>query len=463
MNMAQPTSAQGLDDRLAKFRARLTELVDTSGGPGVSFAVGHAGEVFTAAAGIANLNTGQPVTPETKFLIGSNTKSMTIALMCRAADDGLVDLDARVLDYLPTFRTADEATTQGVTIRHLLLHTSGIGGDFFRDFGRGDDAIARLVDALPEAGVAHPVGMCWAYSNAAYVVVGRILEVVHGKPYAQILRERLLEPLGMTETALTPEESILGATAVGHVALPDGKIGVTPEYLLPHAMAPAGSIANATARDMVKFGRMLLEGGRTASGEQLLAPATVDEMFRPAIRIPRPLMNHYMCLSMLFEETPVRRRYLSSGGTTGQLSFFFLLPDDDIILVGLGNGPQSATVQTTIFDEVTRELTGIDAPPKPQVPARPEGIDLSPYVGEYESTGVKYTVEAHDGDLRLIATSKVLAQGRSEAVFQPIGDHQFVAPGGSPGCTFLEVDGGCAEYLWMHSVARRIPARESVH
>lgn len=69
-----------------------------------------------------------------------------------------------------------------------------------------------------------------------------------------------------------------------------------------------GAIVNATAADVVTFGRMLLAGGRSASGEQLLAPDTVAEMLRPAVRIPRPLTEHHMCLSMVFEQTPVRRR-----------------------------------------------------------------------------------------------------------------------------------------------------------
>lgn len=114
---------------------------------------------------------------------------------------------------------------------------------------------------------------------------------------------------------------------------------------------------------------------------------------------------------------------------------------------------------TTIFDEVTRQITGIDdVRPKPEVPPRPADIDLTPYLGRYESTGVLFTVEAHQGDLRLIADPKVLDQKRSDVLLQPIGDHQFVAAGGQPACTFLGVDGGRASYLWMHSVARRVPA-----
>src|SRR5437764_3758106 len=136
-----------LEAGLSRFRDRVTDLVQQHNAAAVSVAVGRADEVFTAAAGIANLNTGAPATTETKFLIGSNTKALTITLFCRAAERGLLDLDERVLTYLPEFRTADDATTQAVTLRQLLLHTNGIGGDFaggpffpYRDFGRGADA-----------------------------------------------------------------------------------------------------------------------------------------------------------------------------------------------------------------------------------------------------------------------------------------------------------------------------------
>ena len=445
-----------LQSTLAPVRHRLTRLVQENNGPGASVAVAQGSDVFTAAAGIANVNTGLPVTEGTRFLIGSNTKAMTITLMCRAADDGLIDLDERVLSYLPEFKTADQTTTEMVTIRNILLHNSGIGGDFFRDFGRGDDAIARLVEALPEAGVAHPVGMTWAYSNAAYVVAGRILEVVHGKPYAQILRERLLDPLGMNETSLLPEDSILHPTAVGHVPAGEQRVAVTPTYLLPHAMAPAGAIVNSTASDMVRFGRMILDGGVTASGERLLTEKRLAEMLTPAIPIPRPLSGHFMTLLMVYEEVEGRRRYLSSGGTTGQTSFFFLLPDHDVVLVGLTNGPGSVPAVMTVFDEITKELTGWDPLPAPE-PSFIDGVDLDPYQGTYESPAAVIKVTPVEGELELEMASKGdIQRGQVHTMrLRPIGDDEFMGDGAPRGCKFFEIDGGKAAYLWMHSVYRR--------
>ena len=466
-----------LEANLEPFRARLTELVQEHKAPGVSFAVARGNDVFCAAAGIANLNTGLEVTTDTKFLIGSNTKALTIALMCRAADDGLVGLDERVITYLPEFRTADEATTRDVTIRHLLLHTSGIGGDFFLDYNRGDDAIKLLVDNIADAGIMHPPGLTWSYSNASYSVVGRILEVVHGKPYAAVLRERLLGPLGMDETALTPEESILGSTAVGHVADDGGGLRVTSHYALPQAFAPAGAIVNCTARDLVKFGRMLLDRGRTESGETLLREATVAEMFRPALLVPAPLSSSYMCLSMIFEQKPTHRLYRSSGSTTGQGSVFHLLPEQDLVLVGLGNGPGGNAVSNAIFDEVIKELTGIEPPDSPPLPETRTDVDLRPYCGTYEGMTAVWEVAAADNALTLSSRGKPVgrdepfrnpsgvsadAANREAPAFRvrPIGDHQFlIAEGGQSGCTFLEVADGQAEYLWLGNVSRRVERR----
>lgn len=457
-----------LEATLAQFRPRLRQLMQENPGPGLSFAVSRGDDVFTAAAGIANLNTGLPVTADTKFLIGSNTKALTITLMCRAMDDGLVDLNERVVTYLPDFRTADDVTTETVTVRDLLLHTNGIGGDFaggrffpYRDFGSGDDAIANLVAAMPENSIVHPVGLTWAYSNAAYVVAGRILEVIHGKPYAALLRERLLDPLGMVETCLSAEESILGPTAVGHGATKSGTgLGVVDHYALPRALAPAGAIINSTARDLLRFGRLLLDKGKAVTGEQILAEATVEEMLKPAVRIPQPMTDVHMCLSMLFEPRPDHRRYRSSGMISGQASVLHLLPDHDLVLVGLGNGPGSIPAATAMVDEVVKALTGLDPMPAPVVPDQPTGIDLSPYVGTYESPGVTTEVDVHDGQLQF---SYRLDSAGPDAPAQvvlmtPIGNHQFVGPDRTPGsgCTFLEVVDGRARYLWMARVSRRV-------
>jgi hypothetical protein len=237
---------------------------------------------------------------------------------------------------------------------------------------------------------------------------------------------------------------------------------VTTNYLLPAALAPAGSIVNSTARDLLRFGRLFLDRGKTGTGERYLQETTVEEMLTPAVQIPMPLMDVQMCLSMLFEQRPDYRLYRSSGGTTGQFSLLHLLPDYDLVLVALGNGPGCTAASTALFDEVITELTGIEPTPKPQDPPTAEGVDLAPYVGSYQTLGLRGTVTAVDGQLRLEirSTGPAASDDAQVLVFRPLGEHRFVMAGaGSEGaCVFLDVADGRAGYLWMRTAWPRVNA-----
>src|SRR5690606_7323509 len=112
---------------------------------------------------------------------------------------------------------ADPAVTAQVTMRHLLAHTSGIDGDVFTDTGRGDDCVARYVDALADVPQNHPIGATFSYCNSGYVLMGRVVEQVTGLSWDAAIRERLVVPLGLERTVTLPEEALLHRAAVGHV------------------------------------------------------------------------------------------------------------------------------------------------------------------------------------------------------------------------------------------------------
>lgn len=129
--------------------AILTELdrilrtgVRRYGVPGASLGVLRGSRVYSAAAGVINLDTGVRATPDAVFQIGSITKTLTTMLAMQLVDDGLLDLDAPDATYLPDFRVKRLDVSRQVTARHFLSHTSGIDGDLFADSGRGDDAVA---------------------------------------------------------------------------------------------------------------------------------------------------------------------------------------------------------------------------------------------------------------------------------------------------------------------------------
>ncbi|TNC29168.1 serine hydrolase domain-containing protein [Amycolatopsis alkalitolerans] len=225
------TGANELTDRLRALTAK-------HGVPAAQAAVLAGGEVTDAAVGTLSLATGVEATTDSVFQVGSITKVWTATLVLQLVDEGLVELDSPVSEYLDGFGLAGGT----ITVRQLLNHTAGFEGDLFHDTGSGEDAVAKFLDTISEAPQLFDPGERFSYCNAGYVVLGRLAEVLRGKPFAQVLRERLAQPLGLTHLATSAGEAILFRVAVGHLDLP-GAPGLVPApvWSLPPAIAPAGS------------------------------------------------------------------------------------------------------------------------------------------------------------------------------------------------------------------------------
>src|SRR3954469_16588990 len=189
----------------AALEARLAELADKHEVVGASVAVMVGNEITEAVTGTANLRSGLPVSTETVFQIGSITKVYTATLVMQLVDEGLVDLDAPVRTYLPEFRLGDETAASAITVRQLLSHTSGIDGDVFDEFGRGDECVEKYVDAMAALAQTSDPGAFFSYCNAGYVVLGHIVERLRHCSWDAALRTYLLEPLGLADTVTLPE------------------------------------------------------------------------------------------------------------------------------------------------------------------------------------------------------------------------------------------------------------------
>ena len=293
--------------------------------PGVTLAVKAADEVMESAAGILNLNTGIEATPDSLFQIGSITKTFTATLVMQLVDEGLVDLDKPARAYVPEFSLADREAAESITVRQLLCHTSGFDGEVFDDFGRGDDAVARYVEALRDRPQTFPPGRRFSYCNSEYCVLGRLVEHVRQLPsWDAALRRHLIEPLGLTHTVSLPEEAIMFRTAVGHVGAADGDTAgprVAPAWQLPRAMAPAGAALCASARDLVEWAEFHLRGGVAANGARLLGAESAAAMCRAQTVLPEfddGFPHHSWGLGWQLSEFDGGRVFGHSGGTIGQ-------------------------------------------------------------------------------------------------------------------------------------------------
>ena len=254
--------------------------------PGVVVGVLRDGERETRAYGVTSLETGYPVRTDTLFPIGSISKVYTAALVMTLVDDGTLDLDAPVVTYLPDLRLADERARETISLRQLLTHQSGLYGDYYDDFGMGDDALARCVASFPTLRQLSTPGELWAYCSSGFMLAGRIIEEVTGQPFETAMRQHIFAPLGLDRSFFFADEAIVYPTAVGHALKTPGgdEHEVRRRYLLSRNVAPAGGIIS-DADDLLTFAAFSMGDGAW-NGRRVLSPVALEAMQAPLVRAP---------------------------------------------------------------------------------------------------------------------------------------------------------------------------------
>jgi CubicO group peptidase (beta-lactamase class C family) len=387
-----------------RYRARLEELVVRHKVPGAALAVMAGDELAEAVAGVVNLGTGVEVTPDSVFQIGSITKVYTTTLVMKAVDEGRLGLDSPIGDLLPELSLADGQGTESITMRHLLTHTSGIDGDHFEDTGRGDEAVERYVASCARLSLIHPVGATMSYCNTGFVLAGRVIEKLAGSTWDQALRTRLLEPLGAGQTLTLPEEALRYRAAHGHVAKAGEDPHLATAWGLPRSVGPAGLIC-ASAREVVAFARMHLDGGKAPGGVDILSPGSVAAMQEVQVQVPDGVAPpRYWGLGWMLFDWGGHRVIGHDGSTVGQQAFLRAVPEAGVIACLLTNGGKATDLFRELFGEVLEEVAGVTMPPPPS-PAEAGGTaDLSAYEGVFERESERVEVEARDGRLHATIT-----------------------------------------------------------
>jgi len=367
--------------------------------PGVSIAVRVGDDVVECVSGVLNLNTGVEVTADSLFQIGSITKTFTATLVMQLVDEGLVDLDRPVRGYVPEFSVADREAADAVTVRQLLCHTGGFDGDVFDDFGRGDDAVTRYVEALKDRDQVFPPGQLFSYCNSGFTVLGRLVERIRELPsWDTALRKHLIEPLGLAHTVTLAEEAIMFRTAVGHVDGEGGDVAqqrVAPSWQFPRSNAPAGATPCASARDLVDWARFHLRGGLAPDGTRLLSAESAAAMRTPQTALPafdEDVESTSWGLGWELLELKGGRVFGHSGGTLGQASLLEIAPDSGVALAVLTNGGAPTRLLHAVRSRVLGELAGIAVPPLPEPPSPVIEVDPHRFLGRYQTVGLCYEI-----------------------------------------------------------------------
>ncbi len=234
---------------------------------------------------------GEVPTPQTPFILGSTTKSITALAVMQLVEAGKVELDAPVQRYLPWFRVADAQNELGaaqeateITVRHLLNQTSGLsllsGWIPLADLDQGPGAGERQARTLSTLALSWPVGSAFEYSNMNYNLLGLIIEAASGESYEAYIQNHIFAPLEMRHSYTTRAEAVQHGLAAGHRYWFAHPI-VAPDVPLPRGSLAAGELISCT-EDMAHYLIAHLNEGRYGD-VQILSPAGIAELHRPAV------------------------------------------------------------------------------------------------------------------------------------------------------------------------------------
>lgn len=371
----------------------LAEACTATDTPGAVLGVRHAGRTTVVPYGVLHTATGHPVSAGSVFQVGSITKTWVGLQVAQLADVGRLTLDSTVAELLPGVRLGSPDVADRVTVRMLLSHTSGLDGDVFTDTGRGDDAVERFVDRLADVAVVHEPGAAYSYCNTGFVLLGRILEVLDGRPWPATLQRRVAAPLGLTDVCVRAEDALLHDPAVGHE---DG--APVTRWQLPDALGAAGTVTTS-AGSLLTFAAQWL-------GEVGPALARTTE---PLVGVPDAAADAgEVGWAWRVGRWGADREHVvigHDGETMGQTATLRVVPSLDLAVCVLTNALHATDVHQHVVPRVVEELTGVAVPGPPQPDPRATLVDPERFVGTYARRAARYDVTLEGGALWLTATS----------------------------------------------------------
>lgn len=263
LTQEKPTQIEDLMQRYYDYRLFNGTVLVAEGGK----------VIYRKGFGMADMEWNIPNTPDTKFRIGSITKQFTATLILQLMEEGKIKLDRKLSDCLPYYR---KDTGEKVTIHHLLTHTSGIPSytnlpQFYEEISRDPYPVEDFIEKYCSGDLEFEPGSKFSYNNSGYFILGAIIEKTTGKTYEEVLRKKILDPLGMKNTGYDHYDTLIPARAEGYEKRLDGYENAP--YLdmsLPYA---AGAMYS-TVEDLYIWDQALYS-------EKVLSKKMKELMFKP--------------------------------------------------------------------------------------------------------------------------------------------------------------------------------------
>jgi CubicO group peptidase (beta-lactamase class C family) len=419
---ATPLAAQsGTWDVLERVTADVMRATKT---PGVQVVVVRGDSIVLARGfGVADVETGAPMTPDLLAQVGSFTKPFTAALVLTVAQRGTVSLRAPISRAVSGLRPKFRA----LTLSQLLSQTAGLG-DREGSYGTSDEsALLRAARELPDSVAFLPPGLSFSYSNVGFALAGLAAQEAAKQPFADLMRDRLLRPLGMTKATMRPREAATYPRAQGHKLTPKGDSVVVVRPIADDTRIwPAGYLYT-NAREAARFAIALMNGGRV-DGKQALAAGVTDSMLATHVALPgMPNATRYG-YGMFLDTLRGHESAWHPGSMPGFSTLLRLIPERRVGVVIIANRDEVRMdrVAEAALEDALRPL-GIPfvapAAVAARLPAPAPGVRLVDYVGTYTNR-FSFELQLKNGGL-------ILRRFGAELPVVPLGNNTFAvqAPG----------------------------------
>lgn len=335
--------------------------LETFNVPGIAVGIVHDGKVvLTKGYGISNIETGEKVNSATNFGIASNSKAFTTTAIALLVDQGKMNWDDKVIQYIPEFKMYNDYVTNEFTVRDLVTHRSGLGlgaGDLMIWPDGHDFTTKDIINNIQYLKPVSDFRTKYDYDNLLYIIAGEVVERISGKSWTEFIQTEFLDPLEMNRTA--PNWNLLkdkSNVIVPHVPI-DGKLEVIERYTNPIFDAAAGLYSNVD--DLTKWVQFQLDLGKTKEGRQLVSEAKMKELSQPQTlmsSVTRPPYNSLFRaygLGFQLQDMAGKLEVSHTGGLEGIVTQVVMYPQLNLGIIVLTNQQSGAafmSISNTIKD-----------------------------------------------------------------------------------------------------------------
>jgi CubicO group peptidase (beta-lactamase class C family) len=373
----------------AAIEASAKAELESTNTPGAAIGIVENGRlIYAMGFGTRNLESGEPVTEQTLFRLGSTTKMLTASAVASLAAEGKLDFGDPVGKHIAGLDNAIAA----LTVNQVMSHTSGLKDEAVMNGRHDDAALGEEIRKWNSDWLFTKPGAIYSYANPGFWLAGFLAETVAGKPYADVMDERVFKPLGMTWTTLRPTMAMTRTLSQGH-DLVNGRMAVLRPAPDNSANWPAGSVFS-NLDDLSRFVTAMMNDGKI-DGKQILSPKAVAAVTMPHADVPGSNTKYGYGLDL--EGSGDTLTWTHGGSRAGYGSFIAMIPSRQAAVIVLSNrtGQNLPRTRAAIMRMLGSAGASEDVGAGPAIAQ----AEFAKYVGTYRNGASTLAIVERDGKL----------------------------------------------------------------